>query len=464
MTFELDVRHRQSPALDLLDHKLVDLADGRIAKLMWFMPPQEGKSQKVSRRYPTWRLYDDPSLRIVILSYDLQRARRWGREIKRDIEQHPVLRTRIRLRADSKAAGSWLTDEGGGIYCAGIRGGITGEPADEVIVDDPIKGMREASSIVFRDDAWDTWEGSITPRLSGRARVVIVQTRWHHDDLSGRILDREPEGWEVVAIPAIAEAGDPLGRQPGEEFKSVRDREPGYFTQLRKTRSPAVFEPVYQQHPGKTQGTLFVRDRARLWHHGAGMDRFVIDSHGGDVDLRDCYRFITIDLAASTKTSADFTVGAAWAIAPAGDLILLDLVRDRVAEAQHFELIAPLRSRWLQPGDVVYVEKGFIGTTFVYEAGRQGVPIAPLEADADKTTRALPAADRWFSGRLWLPPDAPWLVDYLDELAQFPTGTNDDQVDVTAYAARVAAAHWVQATDPLPPTKSPDLDLMNVPY
>src|SRR6266567_651710 len=337
MTFDLDVKHRQSAALDLLDAKLVDLADGRISKLMWFMPPQEGKSQKVSRRYPTWRLFEDPSLRIVILSYDLARARRWGREIKRDIEQHPLLRMRIRLRADSKAAGSWLTDEGGGIYCAGIRGGITGEPADEVVIDDPIKGMREASSIVYRDDAWDTWEGSITPRLSGRARVVIVQTRWHHDDLSGRILEREPEGWEVVAIPAIAEPGDPLGRKAGEEFPSVRDRDPGYFHDLRKTRSPAVFEPVYQQHPSASQGTLFLRDRARTWQHGVeGVNRFLIPGQGYETDLRDCYRFITIDLAASVKTSADFTCAAAWAIAPGGQLLLLGLVRDRVAEADHW--------------------------------------------------------------------------------------------------------------------------------
>jgi predicted phage terminase large subunit-like protein len=438
----------QTPALELIDQALLDVAEGRSLRQMIFMPPQEGKSQRVSRRFPTWLLSKDPSLRVAIVSYQQGKAERWGLQVKRDVETHPELG--IRIRGDSKAKGRWQTLEGGGIYSVGIGGALTGEPVDVLIIDDPFSGRAEAESETYRARAWDWWENVGSTRLSARGRVLLMMTRWHEDDLAGRLLTREPGEWSALSIPAICEnpVGDPLGRAEGEEMVSATHK-PGHFEAVRALRSPYVWRSVYQQAPTAGEGNLFKRTDFRFWRPGApDVHGDMIAQDGTPADLRDCYRFATIDLATSTKTSADYTVAAAWAIVPWGDLVLLDRVRVRVPEEGHFDTLTPLRQRWLRPYDVTYVESRMFGTTLVYAAGRAGIPLAELKADADKVTRAMPAADLNRQHRLWFPADLDDLDGWCDELAQFPNGAHDDQVDVTAYAARVAVAHWLPAQAP----------------
>lgn len=438
----------QTPALDLIDQCLVDVAMGRMLRQMIFMPPQQGKSQRVSRWFPIWLLSKDPTLRIAIVSFQLGMAERWGKWVKRDVEQHPELG--IRLRHDSKAAARWQTLEGGGIYSVGIGGALTGQPVDVLIIDDPFAGRAEAESETYRSRAWDWWENVGSTRLSNRGRVVLMQTRWHEDDLAGRLLAREPGEWDVLAIPAICEdpATDPLGRAAGVEMVSVQHAA-GHFMKERELRSPYVWQSVYQQSPTAGEGNLFKRTDFRYWRSGVsdnGSEMVVLD--GASAALSDCTRFATIDLAVSTKTSADWTVAAAWAIVPWGDLVLLDRVKVRVPEEGHFGVLTPLRQRWLKAYDVTYVESRMFGTTLVYAAGRAGIPLAELEADTDKVTRAMPAADLNRQHRLWFPAGATWLDDWCDELAGFPKASHDDQVDVLSYAGRVAVAHWLPAQDP----------------
>lgn len=471
MAKALDRSTRTTAALDLIDRELVELADGQVDKLMIFCPPQEGKSQKVSRRFPAWLLSHDPTLRIGIVSYSDGKAARWGRQIRRDLMAHPELG--IALRRDSRAAGRWETEQGGGLVCAGLSAGITGEPLDVLIIDDPVRGRAEAESATYREAAWDWWESNGSTRMSSRGKVIVMMTRWHEADLAGQLLKAEPGEWRVVNIPAIAgkditvkggdgteqtmwvhDGPDPLGRQPGEELVSVQRRKPGHFLHLFKVRSAYVWRSVFQQRPVAAEGNLFRRENFRYWQQV----RADPDRHGrmggqraecGDrvVYLDDCWRFATVDLAASLRTSADWTVVAAWAISPDGDLILLDRARARVKEGDHWGLARPLMERWAL--DTVYVEQSFISATMVIDATASGVPVQPVNADTDKLTRALPATTRIKAGKVWFPAGADWLDVWCDELAAFPTGTNDDQVDTLSYAARVVAAHWLPA-EPAP--------------
>lgn len=461
----IDRTTRQTAALELIDRELVQLADGPVDRLMIFVPPQEGKSQRVSRRFPTWLLQHDPTLRIAIVSYNDAKALRWGKAIRRDVQSNPQLG--LRLRPDTRAAGHWETEQGGGVICVGIGGGITGESADVLIIDDPFRGRAEAESATYRDAAWDWWESNGSTRGSARFKVVLMNTRWHEDDLSGRLEKREPGRWRVVKIPAIAgkdvtvknpdgterkvwvaDGPDPLGRAPGEELVSVQGRKPGYFHSLHEVRSPYVWRSIYQQTPVAAEGNLFRRSTFQYWasmpadtsRHGTAGGRRV-DLDGRVVYLDDCWRFATADLAASTKRSADWTVVSAWAISPEGDLILLDRLRKRVVEEDHWDLARPLVSRWSLA--TVFVEKSFITSTMVIDATRAGLPVEPVAADTDKVTRAIPASTRLKSKRVWFPAEADWLDEWCDELAAFPTGTHDDQVDTLSYAARVVAAHWL---------------------
>lgn len=270
--------------------------------------------------------------------------------------------------------------------------------------------------------------------------LVSHNTRWHEDDLAGRLLAREPNTWTVLRIPAIAEDNDPLGRQPGEELVSVQGREPGYFRDLKAKRSPYVWLSIYMQAPTAAEGMIFKKLWWRYWHRAPDLFGERIDCAGRIWPVRECWRFATADLAASTKTSADWTVFVAWMLTHDGDLVALDMVRARVGEGEHFSLVRPLVERWGL--DTVFVERSQFGTTLAVDAARAGVPLTPLDADTDKLTRALPASNRAARGRFWLPAGGAWLEKFIGETAAFPGGTHDDIVDNVSYAARVAVAEW----------------------
>jgi len=441
----LDPATRQTEALDVIDRELAAVQRGETLKLALYAPPQEGKSERAVRRFVTWLLALDPTLRIAIVSFEADTAVRWGRQIKRDIDDHPELG--IRIRTDSQAAGRWETDAGGGVYCVGIRGALTGRPVDVLVIDDPVKDRPAAESKIERERAWDFWENVAKIRAY---RTVLIQTRWHVDDLGGRFESREPGEWRVVKIPAIAEsADDPLGRKPGEEMRSQTPdkRPPGWFTRMRQTMSAYVFSALFQQSPTASEGNIFKRGDWRYWQTGDAGQTITLtaedDGRRESYALDTCTRFITMDLATSTRTSADWTVATAWAITLSGDLVVLDRIRDRIPENDHASFVAPLRQRWLGPHDVTWIESRMFGTTLVYAMGRAGVPIDELEADTDKVTRALAASPLVKQHRVWLPRHASWLDEWLDEHADFPNATHDDQVDTTGYAARVVIAHWL---------------------
>src|SRR5258707_404056 len=447
----LDPATKSSPALRLIDDALVDLMadDSPHNALAVLVPAQEGKSTICSRRLPEWVLHIDQSAQIAVISYQADIAIRWGREIKRDVALAEG-RLNVTIRQDSSAAARGDTPEGGGVYCTGVGGPLTGRSVGRLmVIDDPVKDRADAESATIRESAWSWWESVALTRLGPRSRVVLIMTRFHEDDLAGRILGRPgPLRWRVLKIPAIAEDGDELGRAPGEELESVRGRAPGYFANLRAGMSPYVFSGMYQQNPVAPEGNFFRRSAFRYWRHAEpwqdGRERIACE--GVLVTMADCWTFGTVDVAASTRTTADWTVVSAWAVSVEGDLILLDRARARVQQHDHFRIADPLIRRWGL--GVLYVEHGFFASTLVKDARDAGYPVAELRADTDKITRAIPAAGRVHAGRVWFPAEAPWLDEWTDELAAFPNGAHDDQVDTLSYAALVVTNQWAKGPDP----------------
>jgi predicted phage terminase large subunit-like protein len=209
------------------------------------------------------------------------------------------------------------------------------------------------------------------------------------------------------------------------------------------------FQSIYQQTPTAAAGNLFPADGWRYWSWRRWPT--LVDLDGRDCDLRDCWRFLTVDLAASTKTAADWTVAAAWALTMDRLLICLGRVRDRVAEAGHWDLVRPLAAEWQAPD--VGVEASMMGTLLVRQATRAGLKPFDLHADKDKVTRAIPYGHMVRQGQVFLPAAADWLDEWTGEHADFPAGAHDDQVDVGAYAARVAHG-WHPAQSPATPRES----------
>ncbi len=241
--------------LTYLDQAITESIDeaaaGKLCGLVVSMPPQNGKSELCSRYLPAWYLGRYPDRRVILTSYEADFAAGWGRKA-RDLLEHWGWLFGVRVHRRSGAANRWdLDGREGGMTAAGVGGPITGRGAHLLIVDDPIKNDEEARSSTFREKQWQWWQSVATTRLRPGALMVVIQTRWHRDDLTGRILRQAEETgqpWRVVKFPALAEEHDVLGRSPGEAlWPEVFPKE--RLEQVRQTRTNYYWQAMYQQNP-----------------------------------------------------------------------------------------------------------------------------------------------------------------------------------------------------------------------
>src|SRR5690348_3861723 len=216
-----DGRWQYAPHLRLLSDALWRVAAGHIRRLMVFMPPRHGKSELVSHYFPAWYLGTRPNRRVILTSYEADFAATWGRKVRDVLAEFGPTLYGVRVRDDSSAANRWdLAEHTGGMVTAGVGGPITGRGADVLIIDDPVKNADDALSATMRERVWEWWRSTAYTRLEPSGAAVLVMTRWHEDDLAGRLLGEMEQGgehWEVLRLPAIAEEeDDALGRHPGE--------------------------------------------------------------------------------------------------------------------------------------------------------------------------------------------------------------------------------------------------------
>lgn len=435
----IDPRTVQTPALDLIDAALVDVAEGRCERLIITMAPQEGKSERVSRRTPLWLLTRDPELRIAIASYEHGVARRWGRAIRNDIAEHPKLG--LRVRQDTSAAHEWqLAGHRGGVYCVGIGGALTGRPVDWLLLDDPIKDRKQADSLVYRDNVWEWWTNVARTRLAPGAPVVLILTRWHEDDLAGRLLaqqnaDDGGEPWRLINIPAQAdhrpEKGetDPLGRAPGEWMISARGRTPEQFEKIRAAVGPRTFTSLYQGRPAPAEGTLFKRGDWRFYKAPIAYRR--------DDGSMHCQADVLIqswDMTFKDSTGSDFVVGQVWARRGA-EAYLLDQVRARMDFPATCHAVEALAAKWPQ-ATAKLVEDKANGPAVIAQLRRTVSGLIAVEVKDSKYARASAVAPFVEAHNVLLPDPtiAPWVADYIEEHAGFPNASHDDQVDTTSQA------------------------------
>ncbi len=263
-------RWQHARHLDLLDTKLVALAEGRIKRLIVTMPPRHGKSQLGSRYFPAWYLGRYPDNRVILCSYEAGFAAKWGGEARDILNEHGQDLFGVRVSNETSARDDWrIEGREGGMITAGAGGPITGRGANLFVIDDPVKNARDANSQTVRQGIWDWWQSTALTRLEPDASVLVVQTRWHKQDLTGRLLGEDPEDadddepdderWEVLNLPAIAEGqGDALGRLTGEALWP--ERWPAARLEKRKRRLGGyVWGALYQQRPTDPEGNYFKR-------------------------------------------------------------------------------------------------------------------------------------------------------------------------------------------------------------
>ncbi|MFD2421660.1 phage terminase large subunit [Amycolatopsis pigmentata] len=380
-------------------------------------------SERVSRRFPAWVLSQRPDTRIAIASYELGVARRWGRAIRNDIAEHPELG--LKVRADTSAAHEWqLEGHKGGVYSVGIGGALTGRPVDLLLVDDPIKGRAEADSEVYREACWDWWTNVARTRLAPGAPVVLILTRWHEDDLAGRLI--KTGDWEVVNVPAEAEGHDPLGRTPGQYLQSARGRDAEDWKAIRKDVGERVWGALYQGRPAPAEGALLKRSWWRYYH--APQWRTQAD---GSMKVSDEFDQViqSWDMTFKDTKGTDYVIGQVWA-RRGPDVYLLDQVRDRMDFPTTCRQLLAMTAKWPQ-SHAKLVEDKANGSAVISQLSSIVGGLIAVTPKESKQARASAVSPYVESGNVYLPDPrlAPWIAGFVEECAAFPNGTHDDQVD-----------------------------------
>lgn len=414
------------PALHhrFLNLHLEKLARREFRKLMIFMPPGAAKSTYTSRLFPSWFLSQDAKQTILLCSHSKDLAQNFGRTSRNFIDASSS-ELGFSLAKDSQAADEWGTDKGGGFFCAGVGGRIAGRRADLALIDDPIGSVQDADSKDVRDTQWDWWKTDLKPRLKPNASLGIIQTRWHEDDLSGRILSQERDQWNVIRIPMEAEDNDPLGRKPGELLW------PEWFTQEMADdakKDSRTWNSLYQQNPTPESGNYFNVDGIREYSSYDSLP----------VNLR---IYTGSDHALDLKEENDFTCMPSVGVDEYGNLWVLPVLYwdkcDTLQCVNEMFASAHRRAPLMWFCEAQHIEKA-IGPFLFKRMSEEEFyfSIQQLSSIRDKRSKARPLQGRIGQGKVFFPSFAKWWPKAKHELAVFPSGAHDDFVDALANICR----------------------------
>lgn len=422
----------QTPAAhhELLISRLQDVADGRCDRLMVQMPPGSAKSTYGSVLFPAWCLARTRGLQVIAVAHTASLAGHFGLGVRRTVEGHEGW-LGAGIAKESKAASRFMLDTGAEYFATGVRGPITGRRADLIIVDDPVKSWAEAESQLARDALFDWYRGELAARLKPGGRIVLIMTRWHEDDLAGRLLAGEA-GWDCLRLPAVAETNDALGRAPGDVLWPEW-QDAAAVARRRLEVGERAFAAMYQQAPRPPDAALFRAERIGVMAQAPA--------------VRACVR--GWDLAASLPAagrSPDYTVGLKLGVTAENMLVVLDVARFQAGPAMVETRIQEL-ARQDGAGVIVALpqDPGQAGAAQIamLSRGLAGYKIISSPERDAKVVRAMPAATQVDAGHVMMVA-APWNDAFLAELKAFPHSAKDDQVDALSRAVNTLAGLTAQ--------------------
>lgn len=409
---------------------------GRVNRLALFAPPRHGKSVITSHYFPALYLLVFPHRRVILTSYEADFAASWGRKVRDTVTKWGAV-FGVKVRSDSKAADRWeIETHGGGMQTAGAGGAILGKGADLFIIDDPVKNATEALSPTYRQKVWDWYTSTAETRLEPNAALVVTQQRWHTEDLGGKLIREQGRAWRAVSLPALAEAGDPLGRSPGEALWP--ERYDAAELERKRALAPTWFAAQYQQRPLDLEGGFF-----------KGLERIrVIPAAPTDDQFVKVVRWW--DLAATEKQAGadpDWAVGLKMGKHKDKTFVVLDVQRVRLGPKGVRQLIrqtAELDGKKVP----IRIERegaasGKIAADAIVTEDLAGWNARAVRPKGGKAERAEPWAAQVEAGNAAVV-KAGWNAAMLDEHRSFPTGAHDDIVDACsgAFAELTGGVQW----------------------
>jgi predicted phage terminase large subunit-like protein len=421
-----------------LDAVLEAVAASASPRLMITMPPRHGKSELTSRRFPAYAFGRHPDSSIISTSYSADLSSRMNRDVQRIMDDYlyqeifPAV-TLSGRNIRTVASGNYLRNSdifeivghGGSYRSSGVGGGITGMGGDIIIIDDPTKDRAEADSPTIRAKVWDWYTSTLYTRLAPGGGILLIQTRWHMDDLAGRLLEAERAGegdiWRCVNFPAVADR-DEQYRAAGEALHPERyplER----LLAVKRTIGSRDWEALYQQKPAPDGGAVFRKEWLRYWLPK-------------DLPQRFDKLLISWDMTFKDSEDSDYVVGQVWGRDGARHF-LLDQVRGRMGFTATLQAFCKLADKWPQALEKLVEDKAN-GPAVIDSLKNRVSGVIPIEPEGGKTARAHAVTPLFEAGNVYIPhPQAcAWASDYESELLQFPASAHDDQVDATTQALR----------------------------
>lgn len=404
----------------LIAEKLEAIERGEIDRLMINMPPRHGKSELGSRRFPAWFLGRNPSATIMSASYNLDKAEEFGGEVRDIVRGHMYrnLFPEVELKEDTRAKGFWRTSQGGFYISAGVGTALTGRGTvgPIVLIDDPLKDRAEADSERHRENV-KQWYSSVVLSRFPKA-IVVVQTRWHEDDLTGWLLSEQARGgdkWDILELPAIS----PDGQALWPDFYPIE-----VLQRLKRSTIPRDWSALYQQRPAPDDGDYFKRDWFRYYD-----------------DKPKHLRIYGASDYAVTEGDGDYTVHLVVGIDTEDNLYVLDLWRGQTSSDKWIGAWVDLVRQWKplmwveEQGQIVKSIGPFLDKRMREE--RVYCRREQVASAHDKPTRSRSIQARTAMGKVYLPSKAPWMQDFTQELLVFPAGKHDDMVDAFGLIGRM---------------------------
>ncbi|TYS46758.1 phage terminase large subunit [Bacillus infantis] len=399
------------------------------------IPPRHGKSMTITETAPSFYLGQFPNDRVILAGYNTDFATKFGKKNKEKVERFGRKIFGNELKKGSSSATDWdIEGHRGGVISRGILSGVTGEGADLMIIDDPVKTREEADSQVTRDKIWGEWIDSFSTRLHPGAIVIIIMTRWHENDLVGRLLDPEygePLPWKVINLPMECEdENDPLGRKIGDPLWDRFDKE---YIATRKKMSASSFHALYQGRPTSQEGNLVKREWWKKYIELPRIPRKImsVDATFKDADTSD---FVSIQVWGKSGVNA----------------YLIDRKKARMDFPTTLKSIKEMKAKHPDISGI-FIEDKANGSAIISMLRSKMPGIIPVNPKGGKISRVNAVSDYIQAGNVWLPKDEPWTEEFIEEWAAFPKGKNDDDVDSASQALNKLFYYYAEIPEPSDP-------------